>query len=123
MMALASIGRMGIVWGFSGFGGVVRNPHPHLAALRSSSLLLCLYVNLRLSAALYAKIENTNTNTNGDFVRCRAAMKTGIGLDMQVCIPETARATPFRVWCPHRVLNTDHGFRRTDRTRTSLVHH
>ena len=39
------------------------NP-PFLSALLSSSLLLCLHVNLRLSAALYAKIENTNAITN-----------------------------------------------------------
>ena len=58
MVVLFSMAGCGVCVGFGGVGGTP----PSLAALLSYSLLLCLYVNLRLSAALYAKIENTNTN-------------------------------------------------------------
>ena len=57
MMALASNGRMGIVWGFSGFGGVVRNPSlpfggtPKFFAL---ALLVCEFEDA--AAHLFARI-------------------------------------------------------------------
>ena len=48
-MALASIGRMGIVWGFSGFGGVVRNPPPFCGTLKffALALLVCEFEDRR----------------------------------------------------------------------------
>ncbi len=58
MVVLFSIAGCGFCVGFLWLGGV-DGTTPFPSALRSSSRLLCLYVNLRLSAALYAKIENT----------------------------------------------------------------
>ena len=71
VLGLMACDGVGVQWqngdlcGASLVSAVLCGTHSSLfAALQSSSLLLCLYVNLRLSAALYAKIENTNTNTN-----------------------------------------------------------
>ena len=57
MMALASNGRMGIVWGFSGFGGVVRNlslPFGGTPKFFALALLVCEFEDS--AAHLFARI-------------------------------------------------------------------